>query len=763
MSSAFIRFKPDCLSIKDLFQSKRFIVPVYQRPYKWESEQVDSLLKDLNDSFISQNENRELFVGNLILSSIGGDGFGSQFEVVDGQQRLTTFSLILLSIYSLAKAMKYNTVDNEDLTSVVPEIRKCLWKYKDNSCHIDQKVLRLGTIENSIFEQLMDFAFNSPENFSENINNIVTRNSIENNLLNNEKNILIQLKNKYNDVTNLLAFASFLLNHVYCIMFSIDENESKVLAFNIFESINSKGRQLDAIDLIKTRIFSKLLPEDYPNYLNVWGTLISQTNDKIDDYLITYVRSFILFKKTSLTLNAFDKLSDTLQYIFKVDNIRDAYKKLLDDLLSKLKYYKLLNDVNEAIKVINKSEFRYFYNFFVSSSVKYVYPRPLIFRCFIELDKGKIAKEQCAKLIVSSIIFMINFVTISHRESKDAIEPFKVIMNEIIKNDSINYDSVLYQLRNYLITNHLDNKILKENLSNLDVFDVNKDFGYFALSLYDSKKENSDYVYWDDAETTYLKCGNAKTSDHILIKSPLPNDPNLKYYNLNEYLVLKQGADFPSQFKNDTPYKDFRTSVLNRIGNLRLIGRIDNSQKGNRVSDPEFCTYKAIDDRSNKIAEYIINNVLTIPQPSNTFKPAVITKNIKEEQIIYFSETIVGDLRYSKPRIAFYREVNRQCKDNRDVLGFVCEQLYKEKPEEFKSLAKAKLFKHDSKRGVCYVSCESTDFKYGYITLDSDIYIQANRSAHDMFFEIREIISTLNGSLDDFGYIYTTSGSDYED
>ena len=187
MSSAFIRFKPDCLSIKDLFQSKRFIVPVYQRPYKWESEQVDSLLKDLNDSFISQNENRELFVGNLILSSIGGDGFGSQFEVVDGQQRLTTFSLILLSIYSLAKAMKYNTVDNEDLTSVVPEIRKCLWKYKDNSCHVDQKVLRLGTIENSIFEQLMDFAFNSPENFSENINNIVTRNSIENNLLNNEK------------------------------------------------------------------------------------------------------------------------------------------------------------------------------------------------------------------------------------------------------------------------------------------------------------------------------------------------------------------------------------------------------------------------------------------------------------------------------------------------------------------------------------------------------------------------------------------------
>ncbi len=762
MSNAFSRFKPDCLSIKDLLQSRKFIVPVYQRPYKWGSEELDSLLKDLNDSFSKQDENQELFVGNLILSSIGGDGYGTSFDVVDGQQRLTTFSLILLSIYSLAYSMDYKAIDNDDLTSVVSEVKKCIWKFKNNSCHIEERVLKLGTIEDNIFNQIMDSAFSSPASLAENLNNIVTKNSIESNLLNNEKSVLAQLKNKYSSVTTLLSFAQFLLNHVYCIMFSINENESKLLAFSIFESINSKGRQLDSIDLIKTRIFSKLKPEDYQNYLNIWGTLISQTNDRVDDYLTTYVRSFILFKKTSLTLNAFDNLSDELEYTFHVKDIGEAYKKLLDDLLSKLKYYKLLNNVDEACKIVGRSDFRFFYNFFVNGTVKYIYPRPLILRSFIELDKGKISKEQCAKLIISSIIFMINFVTISQRESKDAIDPFKKIMDEIIKNNSINYDSVLYQLRNYLINNKLDNQKLKDNLSNLDVFDANKEFGYFALSLYSSKKENSNYVYWDDAETTYLKCGSAKTSDHILIKTPSPNDSNLKYYNSNEYLALKPGADFPNQFKNNTPYKDFRISVLNRIGNLRLIGRIDNSQKGNRVSDPTFCTYKALNKRSYEIAEYIIDNVLTIPSPSSSFKPTISSKNIKSEQIIYFSEKNIGDLRYSKPTMAFYKDISRKCKDNKDVLNFVCEELYSEKSEAFKLLAKNKLFKSDSTK-VCYVSNDSSDFKHGFLNLDDGIYIQTNRSAKDMFFEIKEIISALGGSLDDFGYIYSSKIIDDED
>lgn len=69
----------------------RYVIPKYQREYKWTEEKVHTLITDIN--------NRDKFLGNLILNCIS-----DYYEIVDGQQRITTILLILLALFNKHKS-----------------------------------------------------------------------------------------------------------------------------------------------------------------------------------------------------------------------------------------------------------------------------------------------------------------------------------------------------------------------------------------------------------------------------------------------------------------------------------------------------------------------------------------------------------------------------------------------------------------------------------------------------------------------------------
>ena len=77
--------KPE--SIKTLFSGNKFIIPDYQRRYSWGYEQRTALWNDINE-----NLNLRHFVGTLIFKKSEGHSspFVDQYEVIDGQQRMTT-------------------------------------------------------------------------------------------------------------------------------------------------------------------------------------------------------------------------------------------------------------------------------------------------------------------------------------------------------------------------------------------------------------------------------------------------------------------------------------------------------------------------------------------------------------------------------------------------------------------------------------------------------------------------------------------------
>lgn len=92
MGQTNIRYTDE--SINTAF-SAFYVIPEYQREYVWEKTQVKQLMEDLLDAYTS-DKNKAYFLGTIVTCSANGD-----FELVDGQQRLTTFFIILCIVKKL--------------------------------------------------------------------------------------------------------------------------------------------------------------------------------------------------------------------------------------------------------------------------------------------------------------------------------------------------------------------------------------------------------------------------------------------------------------------------------------------------------------------------------------------------------------------------------------------------------------------------------------------------------------------------------------
>src|SRR6478735_1003669 len=94
-------FKPLSLSIKELFGNADALykIPKYQRPYKWENEQVEKLWDDIYEAF--ENDEQNYFLGSIITAKPRDDEKSAYVDVVDGQQRLTTLMILCCVVRDL--------------------------------------------------------------------------------------------------------------------------------------------------------------------------------------------------------------------------------------------------------------------------------------------------------------------------------------------------------------------------------------------------------------------------------------------------------------------------------------------------------------------------------------------------------------------------------------------------------------------------------------------------------------------------------------
>lgn len=648
---------PHLWNLENLFKCM-YDVPVYQRPYSWDKEQIDVLLDDIIEAYKSKSKNEGYYTGNIIVFDKNDkiNGLITKYDIIDGQQRITSFALVLLALYTMSLTIGVNETDK-----TLNNIKEALWKYVNRSYHKEHKAVCLNSVEKKAFSDLYDHCFDQPKtviNFCENYH-CVSR--FEERVIINFENIysIIQKEISVNDQGKILDFADYILQYIQFIVIEANCQANKV--FSMFQSINSKGKKLEEIDLIKTYIFSKLDETSYGTYLAKWGELIIKTEDNLYDYLYNYIKAFLCFYRQNINIGNFKAISQgrLLQYFNETEEA-EALKKLLDDMYDKIEFYNMLSSAEKAYDLVKNGKFRFYYKVF--TEISYKHPKALFLRTLVEYKQGNIDKSDVVEIVSETISFMMKFLTISSRDSKDAITMFSNIMNNIYTANKVSKELIINSIAAELIKQGVTSEKLKSDIKSMDAYEQNKKLTISLLALYDStmKDDNGKIKISYDQAYTLLNSFSATFSlDHLLVQTPDANLNEFKYYkDSSDTLVLKDGHDFPNEIVNGMDYDTFSRKILNQIGNLRIYYKDKNSGRQNSpINLPEynnFYTYNNIVCRGTKLIDAIIDECLPIPDIDIS---QIKTNNMnleaslpKMDKLIEFGLINKGDQIYLTPK-----------------------------------------------------------------------------------------------------------------
>lgn len=114
------------LTVKEAFKNYYYIVPPYQRDYVWQTKNVEQLLGDIHEEF-QKGDQSEYFIGSTVANRAGTDN--ATYEVIDGQQRLTTLFLALCAFKNLFK-------EQADFSQLIQPLISLMRKGKSLKIHV---------------------------------------------------------------------------------------------------------------------------------------------------------------------------------------------------------------------------------------------------------------------------------------------------------------------------------------------------------------------------------------------------------------------------------------------------------------------------------------------------------------------------------------------------------------------------------------------------------------------------------------------------
>ena len=347
-----------------LSQTKtQYIIPVYQRNYDWSEEQCHQLLNDIIE--VGEKRNTH-FIGSIVYLH---DGVYTSSDVkplviIDGQQRLTTFSILYLALYKYSKETGLEDVAEEIMDTYLSN------KYVKN----EQNKLKLKQSESNY--KAFKFLITNQETtgyseYSKVINNF---NYFKNNI--NKSNF------------DLIRSG---LNRLLFVEISLERGKDDPQ--RIFESLNSTGLELSQSDLIRNYILMGLDPEEQQRvYEKYWEQIEINARDynteesKVSDF----IRDYLTFKNKKIPTksnvyiefkNRFSQRNDKF-YSFELEEIKNFSNY----------YSKLINPDKETDSSIQK-EIKYLHK--LESNVTF----PFLLPVYDDYLKNVISKEEFIQLL----------------------------------------------------------------------------------------------------------------------------------------------------------------------------------------------------------------------------------------------------------------------------------------------------------------------------------------------------------------------------
>lgn len=357
----------ECKFVKYMEGSdKRFVIPVYQRNYDWKTENCKQLYDDLIK--IVKNGRKSHFFGSLV-SVYNPDGNNEEFLVIDGQQRLTTVSLLFLAMYNL--------MNNGVVVAKSSNLKQRIYEeYLVDKWQPEETRIKLKPVKND--QKAFGKLFDSEDEYIR------------------DSNLTTNYNYFYDRIQKQEITIDQLFNAICCleiINITLNNDDNPQL---IFESLNSTGLDLSEGDKIRNFILmglpSKAQDEYYDKY---WNRIEECTRYDVS----SFVRDYLSVKQLAIP-------SQKKIYVnFKeyVEQQELSAEGLLKDLLSYAKRYEILLKGGTKSKALNACIYRL-------NRLETTVTRPFFLEVLRLLDSGKIDMQQVTEvfLITENYLFRRN-------------------------------------------------------------------------------------------------------------------------------------------------------------------------------------------------------------------------------------------------------------------------------------------------------------------------------------------------------------------
>jgi uncharacterized protein with ParB-like and HNH nuclease domain len=490
-----------------------FVVPKYQREYTWGYAEWEALYTDINENDLGY------FIGSIICIN-QGDAINPKCEVIDGQQRLTTLSILLAAIYTELVKYKQEMQDDEDKLVALIGIKKSL------SCDSSENQLKLlPQIQNSNRDDY----------------NYLMKSEACINNLKDQKAQKLQKPAYYGQRKMARCFRYFSSKIAEDIVDVADDCKADALfdiyekikqtmlvkievnshsdAYVLFESLNNRGVSLTAIDLMKNMIMARadkfnLKTDDcYEN----WKILLSNISD---DYKTQerFFRHYYNAFKTELNepfKTEDSKNKNPLGYIATKSNLLSIYEKLINRDLPK--FIDEIIDASELYKrflhpELFKAEFSYAAALISLNHIQGVPSYILLIYLLRNQQKLAITDTQITIIINYLVSFFVRRNLTDYPGTKDLARIFMSIIEQIDINQ-VTDTAIVQLIYNKLKDVCASDELFLKSLSG-DIYTDNSEAARFVLCAL--AEEAMTKETWTDLWKRSDKSGNyIWTIEHI--------------------------------------------------------------------------------------------------------------------------------------------------------------------------------------------------------------------------------------------------------
>ena len=527
-------------SVKEILQNNHYEVDYYQRDYKWQEKHVNELLTDLIDAFYEHYKESDprtevskygsYFLGSIIICNKDGKKY-----IVDGQQRLTTITLLLIYIYHRLKENNFEDQFSKIHSLILSDV-------------FGQKTFNMSIEErNKCMEKIL-----KGEEFSNNNGNI---SESEENLYSRYEDILEFDELKEMDEKKFLYFSDWLIEKVYFVEITTEGEED---AYRIFETMNDRGLSLTPVEMLKGYMLTRISDLDKrKEATSRWETLVEELRKKEKDldadafkvFLRSKYAETIRERKVAAEPKDFDKIGTEFHRWVK-DNEEELGLKEGDDFYNFIThdlsfYFKEYQKIKDAELHQAEGLVPIFYN----SCLEFTLQDILLLAPILREDSQDVIRRKFYLTSTFLDILLVrriwNFKSISY----STMNYFIFITAKAIRNKSTDeLGDILKKI--------LEDKIREDDLSFSNSFYLNQ-----------RNKKFAKYILARITDFVETQSGNSSKFEEYIAKR--------SKYEI-EHVLAHSFEQYKENFTSETEFEEYR----NKLGALLLLPKSFNASYG---------------------------------------------------------------------------------------------------------------------------------------------------------------------------------------